>query len=175
MRKGGGKGKGSSFERKICKELSLWISKGKRKDLFWRSAMSGGRSTVGRKRGEDLAHQAGDISAVHPEGHILTNSYYIECKHYRSLELGRFLFGEGRLATYWSQACREAEAYAREPMLIAKENFTPIMVLLRPGSFVPSPGAGHPGTFVEAEFEPACVILTLKSMLSQFITSILKV
>jgi len=46
MRKGGGKAKGASFERDICRRLSLWVSAGKQEDVFWRSAMSGGRSTV---------------------------------------------------------------------------------------------------------------------------------
>ena len=46
MRKGGGKEKGSSFERLVCKRMSMWLSKGERDDLFWRSAMSGGRATV---------------------------------------------------------------------------------------------------------------------------------
>ena len=55
MRKGGGKAKGSSFERLICKELSLWITGGEHQDVFWRSAMSGGRSTVAMKKGDKLA------------------------------------------------------------------------------------------------------------------------
>jgi hypothetical protein len=51
MRKGGGKQKGSQFERDVCRELSLWVSHGKQEDVYWRSAMSGGRSTVAALKG----------------------------------------------------------------------------------------------------------------------------
>src|ERR1039458_9196081 len=117
-KRGGGKQKGAAFERKICQELSVWVSEGKRKDLYWRSAMSGGRATLGKRRGEDLAHQAGDICAVHPDGHVLTDSYFIECKHYRNLEFDRFLFGEGKLGKFWKVASAQAESHGRIPMLI---------------------------------------------------------
>lgn len=131
-----GKGKGSSFEREVCKRLSLWVSHGKREDLFWRSSMSGGRATVGRKRGKDLRHHAGDISAVAPEGHALTDEWYVECKFYRSLEIDNFCLGErnGRLYKFWKTTSREARSYGRRPMLIAKQNFKEAIVVVPRGS-----------------------------------------
>lgn len=174
MRKGGGKAKGAGFEREVCKKLSLWISKKKRTDLFWRSAMSGGRATLGRRRGEDLAHQAGDICAVHPEGHVLTNNYYLECKFYRNLEFDRFLFGEGRLFDYWAKACEEALAYKREPMLVAKENFTPIMVLVRPEACLDSEVEGYFGTYIKVPHTEACILVAFDRMLNQPFTSMLR-
>ena len=137
MKRGRGKSKGSAYERVICKKLSLWLSKGKRKDLFWRAAMSGGRATLGKKRGENLAHQAGDICAVHPDGHELTNTYFIECKHYRNLRFDRFLFGKGILAQFWKKVCKEAKAYERIPMLIVQGNRIPMQVLLPPEAILP--------------------------------------
>lgn len=128
-----GKQKGASFERVVCKELSLWISGGKQKDLFWRSAMSGGRATLGFARGEKLSRQAGDISAVHPDGHQLTDAYYVECKFYRDLELGAFLEGRGKLARFWAEADKGARKHDRAPLLIAKQNITPTLVLVRAG------------------------------------------
>src|ERR1700686_1673675 len=117
MRSGGGKGKGSSFERKVCKALSLWVSAGKHVDLFWRSAMSGGRATVAHRRqivqseaagttwpSAPPVRQAGDITAVAPEGHKLTDLFLVECKHYRDLDFDLFIFKKGRLYQFWKTA-----------------------------------------------------------------------
>src|SRR4051794_4734956 len=108
MKKGGGKGKGSSYERYVCKVLSLWITNGEREDVFWRSAMSGGRATVQHRRGVSV-RQSGDICAVAPEGHVLTDTLYIECKHVKKLGLDSFLIkGTGPLANFWDKAQKEA-------------------------------------------------------------------
>lgn len=130
-----GKRKGGSFERSICVQLSQWVSQGKRTDLFWRSAMSGGRATVAHRKGESV-RQAGDITAVAPEGHVLTGQYYVECKHYRDLDLvGFFLNDKGKLAGFWRTAKREAEKHGRMPMLIAKQNNVPTIMILMARDF----------------------------------------
>lgn len=145
MRAGGGKQKGSSFERKVCVQLSLWVSKGKHKDLFWRSAMSGGRATVFHKSGTTI-RQAGDICAVAPQGHRFTSIYFIECKHVKSLDIASFILdGKGTLAKFWAKASKQARDHMRRPLLIAKENRRPTLVLcihnsilgdIRPKSYV---------------------------------------
>ena len=133
-KKGGGKAKGAGFEREICKDLSRWVSHGRREDLFWRSAMSGGRATLGARKGLDLAHQAGDISAVHPDGHVITNHWYVECKFLKRLKLGEFLInGTGPLRPFWAAAVREAKRHKREPMLVAKQNKWPTIVITKVG------------------------------------------
>ena len=35
MKQGGGKGKGGEFERRICVELSKWITKGEKIDCLY--------------------------------------------------------------------------------------------------------------------------------------------
>ena len=131
MRPGGGKSKGSQFERDICKALSLWVSHGKSEDLFWRSAMSGGRATVGARKGKDLARHAGDISATGREGHALTDDWYIECKRYADLNFGAFfLKAAGPLAQFWAEACAQADQHKKMPMLIAREDRNETFVLL---------------------------------------------
>lgn len=131
MRKGGGKQKGAAFERKVCVALSLWVSGGKRQDLFWRSAMSGGRATLGRRKGIDLAYQSGDVTAVHPQGHALTGIYYIECKHIKAAELERFALGlGGKTQEFWKTAQREAKEHQRVPMLILRANGRPTICVL---------------------------------------------
>lgn len=127
--RGKGNKKGGRFERKIAKVLSLWVSRSKKKDLFWRTAMSGGRATVARKRGE-LVRQSGDITAVTPEGHDLTDKFFIELKHYNDLNLlGSMLHFRGRLAKFWNKCVSEANYYGRIPILIALEDRKPTLIV----------------------------------------------
>lgn len=135
MRTGGGKQKGASFERAVCKHLSLWISKGKRDDIYWRSAMSGGRATLAKgTRGT----QAGDISSIDSMGELLTNAFLIECKHYASLDLLPFVLNlrRGKLYKFWKHAFNDASAHGKYPMLIAKQNLMKPLVVTN--SFAPS-------------------------------------
>lgn len=125
------KAKGTGYERVICKRLSLWVSEGANEDLYWRSAMSGGRATVAGKRGKSLARQAGDITATAPEGHSLTDFFYIECKAYRNLGLDRFQWlGQGTLAKFWKDTKKQAALHRRHPMMIVKQNGFPSLVIL---------------------------------------------
>jgi len=131
MKAGRSKSKGSDFERQCCKLLSLWITNGKREDVFWRSAMSGGRATVAKKAGRDV-RQAGDITAVAPEGHALTDHYYIECKSYKKLDLDSFILdGKGQLAKFWLETIKQAARHKRKPILIAKENRRESLVIFQ--------------------------------------------
>ena len=130
MKPGGGKQKGSAFERTVCTKLSLWVTSGRLKDCFWRSAMSGGRATVHAKKGADV-RQAGDITAVAPEGHPLTDRVYIECKHYKDLQFTSFvLTNKGELANFWQRTRREAAKRGKAPWLIARENNRPTLLIV---------------------------------------------
>jgi hypothetical protein len=109
----------------------MWITHGQRDDCLWRSAISGGRATVARGKGKLIAHQAGDVSAVHPDGHALTDNFFIEAKHYRKLGTAAFFTSRpSLLGRFWDHAVKEAKLYQRVPMLIAKENNVPILVLI---------------------------------------------
>jgi hypothetical protein len=130
MRKGGGKSKGSAFERTMCKELSLWVSDGQHKDVFWRSAMSGGRSTVAMAKGDKLSAQVGDISSVHRLGHVFIDKFMVECKAYKTLNYESLIKGKGTLLGFWERAVKDAEEHDKLPMLIGKQNNYPIVVCL---------------------------------------------
>lgn len=136
MRVGGGKAKGSQFEREVCKRLSLWVTQGKEEDVYWRSAMSGGRSTRMHKsrHWKQGSHAAGDICAVGEAGHVFTDRFYVECKHYADLSILAFLLGkkEGLLYKFWITACREAEKHKKAPFLVAQQNRLPSMVIAQP-------------------------------------------
>jgi len=127
MKVGGGKAKGGEFERQICKKLSLWVSNNLQDDLFWRSAMSGGRATIRRKKGKETASGHGDITAVTPEGNKLTDYFVIECKSYKSLGFDSHLYNKGPLAGIWDKLKNETPK-GKKPILILKENCRPILI-----------------------------------------------
>ena len=79
-RKGRGMAKGSSFEREICKKLSLWWTYGERDDVYWRTAGSGARAKVRSKTGETTFGQHGDVQATDPFGQPLIDLCSIELK-----------------------------------------------------------------------------------------------
>lgn len=125
---GGGKKKGGLFERTCAKRLSLWITNGKRKDILWRTAMSGGRATI---YGRDV-RQCGDLCAVAPEGFVFSNTFFVECKFVRNLNLVHFfIHGKGALRRYWDTARTQARNHGREPFLIVKQNGLPELVLVQ--------------------------------------------
>jgi len=95
--------------------------------------MSGGRATVNRKRGIGNRTQCGDISAVSPEGHKLTDLFVVECKFYANLDLATsLLLGRGKLAQFWKEVCAEAKHANKEPLLIARQNRFEPLVLMTP-------------------------------------------
>jgi hypothetical protein len=79
-RGGSGKRKGGTFEREMCVALSKWWSNGKRDDIFWRSASSGGRATQRKSKGKTTANSSGDICALDPIGKPLLDLVSIELK-----------------------------------------------------------------------------------------------
>jgi hypothetical protein len=76
----GKRGKGSGFEREMSKMLSLWWTKGKREDVFWRSTTSGARATVRSRSGKATFGQYGDVQATDPIGQPLLDVCNIELK-----------------------------------------------------------------------------------------------
>lgn len=89
--------------------------------------MSGGRATVAKERGTDLAAQAGDISCVHPLGHQFITTFYVELKFYKDLQFYGLLINKGNLANFWTVAKKESARYSKLPLLIAKQNQQPII------------------------------------------------
>ena len=131
MRAGGSKQKGSAYERDICKKLSLWASSGKREDCFWRSAMSGGRSTIQIRKGKQNTSQAGDISSIDRIGAELIEQFCIECKHYKTLDLiPGIIHNRGALYSFWNKVVEDAFAIRKMPLLIAKQNRLPSLILM---------------------------------------------
>jgi|SRR5712672_596625 len=122
MRKGGGKQKGASFEREVCVMLSKWITSGTREDVFWRSAMSGGRATAAFAKGRSLGAQVGDLSCIHPKGNRFINTFAIECKFYAKLDYEGLLTGKGKLLAFWAEINEQARRYNKLPFLVCRQN-----------------------------------------------------
>lgn len=138
MKSGGGKRKGAAFEREVCVSLSRWLtsaSNNKRDDIFWRSAMSGGRSTVAKRQNKTLANQAGDLSAIDPLGHKFIDKFIVECKHLRSLGLESAIKGHGVLPDIWAKLGGQEIDYGKDAFLVMKQNNWPILLGLHPATF----------------------------------------
>lgn len=127
MRPGGGKAKGAEFERSVCKRLSLWVSRGKRDDLFWRSSMSGGRATIGKAKGIDRSAQVGDISAISDGGKYTKEAarflscLIVECKSVKNYQLDLFLFENRGVIADAIEQCRQATK-EKMPFVVLKQN-----------------------------------------------------
>jgi hypothetical protein len=124
------KAKGSGFERELCRKLSLWVSGGKSKDLFWRSSQSGGRATTLRKKGGELNHQAGDLAAIHPDGFAFADTFFVEAKSYKRLDLDLLVYGRGKLVAMWKKCCKQGWKCKKMPLMIVKENARRALVFL---------------------------------------------
>lgn len=129
-RKGGGKNKGSAFERTICKKLSEWMEADE--VIFWRSASSGARSTQLAKSGTKATLTGGDITALSEEGSWLTSYFSIECKFYADFSFDLLLQNKGKIPEWWSQCILDSNRDGKNPMMIFKKNRSPIYVAFDP-------------------------------------------
>lgn len=172
------KAKGGSFERSIAVRLSLWVSGHKRDDLFWRTASSGGRATFHNKSSTNakLAHQAGDIAAIHPDGRLLLELFLVECKFWKSIGFDKLVFGQAPpFAREWVKLSETCSLFLRCPMLIGKQNFKEELVFLSQDGYEVLSHAVTPklGLHVFAVFPQwRMVVVTLRNMLSMDFTRI---
>ena len=135
MRSGGGKNKGSSFERDICRKLTKFVTGSEKPEIFWRSASSGAKATQDAKSGVK-GHMGGDIVSVQDsQGMWLTEKFSIECKSYADFFFDHlFTPGKGQIWKWWDQCRRDADDANKRPMLIFKKNRSPIYVMLAQNS-----------------------------------------
>ena len=122
MKAGGGKEKGSGFERECCVLFSLWISRGQHRDLFERNVTSGGAFTSAAKRGVQRG-VPGDLMASHPLSFPFLERFMIEAKFWNDLFLDRAMWNprEEICKVIREQEDRAAES-KRIFLLVAKQN-----------------------------------------------------
>lgn len=130
MRTGGSKAKGNEFELVTCRRLSLWVSNGAERDLFARNVTSGGAFTFAAKRGKDEG-VPGDIMGAHPLAHELLDTFFIECKSWKSLQLEAAMWSEkNEFFKVVVAAEKQSEASKKHYMLIVKQNYKPTLLLM---------------------------------------------
>lgn len=113
-------GKGSTWERDVCKFLSVWLTGKEKPYQFWRAPMSGGLATIS----ELNSGLSGDIRALTPEAEFLTSIYSIECKNgYPKTSFWQHLRGIKNFAIeqFWEQCVRDAFKANKKPMLIYRK------------------------------------------------------
>ena len=109
--------KGSEFERRICKKISLWWSDDYHDDLFWRSSTSGARATTRKKSGLKTRGHYGDIAATCPDGERLIDCITFELKRgYSSATfqdmIDKPIHGASQVWEDWINQAQEAWANA---------------------------------------------------------------
>lgn len=92
--------------------------------------MSGGRATLQSRKGIKNRSQSGDISAVDPMGAPLIDAFFMETKHLQSLEIHRWIYnGKTPLDEIWDKTLRDAAFLDKQPLVIAKQNRQPELVM----------------------------------------------
>jgi hypothetical protein len=122
MKKGGGKRKGSSFERDICRYLTKWMSGKEEPILVWRTALSGGMLKV--KGYKAQMTQAGDICSIAPESQWFFEKFSVECKAgYSSVNPLKYFkhTKTNQLEQFWNQATHDASLAKKHPLVIFKQ------------------------------------------------------
>ena len=116
-----GKAKGSGYERTICKMLTKWKSNKEKPYIWWRSPSSGALATI-TAQNPDLT---GDIIAVLPEGHFLTDIFSIEIKAgYPNSSFHKFFkpVKNNEILQFWEQSLKDCKQSNKEPMVIYKKD-----------------------------------------------------
>jgi hypothetical protein len=136
MRKGGGKAKGSGYEREIGYKLSLWLSNNTRKDIVCRTVGSGAQFTSANMRGT-TAGIPGDLRSQDPVADKFFQNVVLECKFWADLELLHFLDQKSLLHEALIKVKSEAESLNKYYWLVARQNrrydivFMPIEAMSR--------------------------------------------
>ena len=177
------KNKGSAFERKICKTISLWLTYGKRDDVVWRTAGSGGRATVRAKRNCRTANSAGDMCATDPVAQPFIDKVLIEMKKgytngSERIDILKLIDSPNSkksvlLLQWWLKAKKEAKFANREEVWIVFERDRGKAVLMMRGDCIKAlerrQGMSYPHPTIVTCIERArFVFTTLENFISWY-------
>lgn len=129
-RKRGGRSsaqKGSAFERKVGKSLSLWLTYQERGSLFSRNVGSGGAWTRADARGAEV-NLPGDLAAAHPLAFDFLKHFSVEVKHNARLVLSEYLLsktGKDFISQAISKVITQSERVGLYWMFIGKQDRRP--------------------------------------------------
>lgn len=126
-----GAAKGSTFERYVAKQLSLWISNNLHDDLLWRTASSGGRETTRQKKGLSTSGQSGDLSTTSSESKFITDNIYFELKNYNDINTWTLLISDNTLINnWWTNLLDKSKTYKKYPLLIIKQKYKDEIIIV---------------------------------------------
>lgn len=123
MKPGAGKNKGSSFERKVAQELSLWLTGNQDRKQIIRSVLSGGWD----KKDPDW-RQVGDLAPNGPVGEEFRKRFSVECKHHNSIDFWKLFTGQSPLVDWWKKLNDESNNFNLIPLLIFRANNRPVLI-----------------------------------------------
>ena len=126
------KNKGNSFERKISKQLSLFLSKGQNNFCVWRSISSGAFATNKQKKGIKINHNVGDLSSTSDESKLFFDLFNVECKSYKKVDLTNLFTNNCLVLDWYKKLYKDCEFndeldYDKVPFLIYKQDFKPVI------------------------------------------------
>lgn len=125
------KGKGSNFERVVCRMITKWITGVEDPVICWRSSNSGGTFTVNRRKGAGQSSMAGDLCSIDEKSKWLFDVFSIECKvGYPGANPLKMFKGakNDELRSFWTQACGDAKQSNKTPILIFKPNQGKVLI-----------------------------------------------
>lgn len=150
-------GKGSSFEREVSKQLSLWFSHGESDSWIWRTAMSGGRATVRAKKGQTTSGGAGDLTFTDAKAAPLFELVTFELKRgYAKTSLSDLIDrNDGTKPGTFEQWVAQAYTSSRQGgtehwMIIHKRNNRPAMAYINSSLYRMLAEDGHSGSITLA-------------------------
>lgn len=124
MKPGGGRAKGSSFERKVAKMIvAAFAKQGITKEDCYRTPGSGGHKYACKVDPGDLV--------LSPKLQKLFN-FGVECKFYKSLDWAMLLRPDNRrgdFGSWWRQAVKATQGTSKCPLLVFKGNRSDIFVM----------------------------------------------
>ena len=160
--------KGANFEREASRKLSLWLTDGKRDDVFWRNRT---RITSNTPNAE---MQLGDMTAVHIVGVPFIELFNVEFKTgYSKTRTGKrtknipwdildILDGKGKVFhEFWNQVDRDSEISNRIPLLIFKRDYHSELVSVTHKDFqtIQSHCGDYKKELIEVQFDDRKVVI----------------
>lgn len=149
--------KGSDFERTVATQLSLWYSHGQDDSWVWRTAMSGGRSTVRARKGKRTSGGAGDLTFTDERAAPLFDLITFELKRgYPKVSLSDIIDrNDNTKPGGFEQWVLQARASARQAgtpywMIIHKRNNRPAMAYMKYSLFLKLKDDGFSGSIALA-------------------------
>lgn len=129
MRAGGGRAKGSSFERKVASMIVCTFEEfGITKKDCYRTPLSGGHVHASGKDPGDLC--------ISPKLRKYFN-YCVECKSYRNLDWPKLLsnkIDKGHWTKWWRQVTKSAGT-KKQPLLVFQQNRSDVFVMVKFGLY----------------------------------------